>query len=148
MEDLGFKSILNKKEFFNFEKKQQVVENNIKVEVVEVADNNAFNNMINNLGDTFAVLEDNLTLTFSNEKTEYIMYPSGEVFNNNLLQIKELFLSNKQKICFDAKSLMHTLDAYGVEINNYFDVSLAIYIANEMDAEIKIEEVQKIRNRL
>ena len=146
MEDLGFKSILNKKEFFNFQKKEQIVENNITVEVIEVADNNSFNNMLNNLGDSFAVLEDNLTLTFSNGKTEYRMYPSGEVFNNNLLQIKELFLSNKQKICFDAKSLMHSLNVYGIEINNYFDVSLAIYIANEMDAEIKIEDALKLNN--
>ena len=146
MEDLGFKSILNRKEFFNFEKKQEIVESNISVQVKEISDEESLNEMLNNLGDSFAVLEDNLTLTFSNGATEYVMYPSGEIFNNNIQKIKELFENEKQKICFDAKNLMHTLSLFNIELNNYFDVSLSIYIANEMDAEIKIEDALKLNN--
>jgi len=146
MEDLGFKSVLNRKEFFNFNKKEIVVENNINVEVKEVDDETSFSDMINNLGDSFAVLEDNLTLNLSNGVTEFVLYPSGELFNNHISEIKELLQSKKQKVCFDAKSLMHSLSFYDIELNNYFDVSLAIYIANEMDAEIKIEEALKLNN--
>lgn len=146
MEDLGFKSILNRKEFFNIEKQEEVKTETIAVETKEIVDLQSFNQMVNELGDSFAVLSDNLTLTISNGKTEYIMYPSGEFFNLNLDVIQALFSGAKQKICFDAKSLMHNLADFNIEINNYFDVSLSIYIANEMDAEIKIEDALKLNN--
>ena len=74
------------------------------------------------------------------------MYPSGEVFSKNIEKLKNLFSSDKQKICFDAKNLMHYLSDYGINLNNYLDISIAIYIANEMDAEIKLEDALKLNN--
>ena len=41
---------------------------------------------------------------------------------------------------------MHELSGLGIEINNYFDVSMAIYVANEMDAEINIDDALKLNN--
>ena len=82
--------------------------------------------------------------TLIKENKEYILYFSGELFNTNLNNIKNLFENDSQKICFDAKCLMHELNHYGIELNNYFDVSIAMYIANEMDAEIIFEDALKL----
>lgn len=147
MEDLGFKSILNKKEYFNCEQAKIIEpEINLNAELIEIDDQQKFNEMINALTSNFAVFCDHLTMNLATDEKEYVLYTSGEIFNSNLDAIKKLFANENQKVCFDAKMLMHELDNYGIELNNYFDVSMSIYVANEMDAEISLDEALKLNN--
>lgn len=147
MEDLGFKSILNKKVLFNLEEtKQQVAEINFDAETIEIDDETKLHEMLNHLKDSFAVTTDDLTMHLATSEKEFVLYTSGEVFNLNIDLIRNLFAKDSQKICFDAKSLMHELSHYGIELNNYFDTSLAIYVANEMDAEISLDDALKLNN--
>ncbi len=145
MTELGFKSILNRKEFF-VRPAETPKEVNIDAEIIEIDSNARFNEMISALKGSFAVNMENLSLNFGSEGKEYVLYTSGEVFSKNLDKIRSLMAGDKQKICFDAKALMHYLADFDIELNNYLDISVAIYIANEMDAEIKLEDALKLNN--
>lgn len=145
MYDLGFKSMLKRKELFN---EKFEVDNKTEIEIncpiVEIDTYQDFDEMIAQLGDCFAVFSDNLSFNFSNHEKEYILYKSGEIFAKNLSKIANLLKNDAQKVCFDCKTLMHELQHYGLELNNYFDVSMAIYIANESEAEISFEDALKL----
>lgn len=144
-EELGFKSILSRKELF--EKPQEIQpETNLKVETIEIDTQEKFDAMLNDLNSNFGVYNDNLSLNLATDEKEYILYTSGEIFHQNLKKLCKLFNNDKQKICFDAKKLMHELDDYNIKLNNYFDISIAIYVANEMDAEISLEDALKFNN--
>lgn len=145
MTELGFKSILNRKEYFT-KPVERAPEINIHADIVEIDSMDEFNTMLNKLGDSFAVNNENMSLNFACNDKEYVLYTSGEIFTKNLDKLKEIFSSTKQKICFDAKNLMHYLSDFGIELNNYLDISIAIYIANEMDAEIKLDDALKLNN--
>lgn len=144
VKDLDFKSIISRKDLFNatenIETKQST---QIETKIIEVDSQTVFDDMLKNLGDSFAVYSDTMSINFAKNNTEYIVYTSGEIFNGNIEKFKDLFAGEKQKICFDAKQLMHELQHYQITLNNYFDVSIAIYIANEMDAEISFEDALK-----
>ena len=144
MKDLGFKSILSRKEFFSHEEEKKEEPITLTATVVEIDSNELVDEMISSMGDSFAVNSDNMSLTFSNGEKEYVLYTSGEIFHLNVDKIRELFASDKQKICFDAKSMMHELSHFDIVIKNYFDVSMAIYVANELDAEISLEDALKL----
>lgn len=146
--DLGFNSILNKSEFFNKSDIKQVKqESGIKAKTIEISSNQDLENMFNVLQNkSFAFSIDAMTLTLAQDEAEYVIYTSGDLFHSNLSKIKTLFENNNEKICFDAKQFMHVLSDYDIELNNYFDVSIAVYIANEMDAEISLEDALKLNN--
>ena len=147
MEDLGFKSILNRKELFDLTlAKEEVKEINLNAEIIEVDDEEKFSEMLKTLNSSFSVITDNLTMHLATDEKEFVLYTSGEIFNLNIDLIQKLFTNEHQKICFDAKSLMHELSNFGIEINNYFDVSVSIYVANEMDAEITLDDALKLNN--
>lgn len=145
MQDLDFKSLLKRQDLFNesSEDKEVCQVENI-VELIEISSQEQFDEMLDYLGDSFAILTEEISFNFAKENKEYILYSSGEIFSKNIEKLKNLFESEKEKICFDAKSLMHELSHYNIKLNNYFDVSLAIYIANEMDAEISFEDAVKL----
>lgn len=145
MTELGFKSILNRKEYFT-KPVERATEINIHADIVEIDSMDEFNTMLNELGDSFAVNNENMSLNFACNNKEYVLYTSGGIFTKNLDKLKEIFSSTKQKICFDAKNLMHYLSDFGIELNNYLDISIAIYIANEMDAEIKLDDALELNN--
>lgn len=148
MKDLDFKSIINKKEWFDYLNRNNVETKEVikNAKILEINSDEELNDIIKNLPDSFAVSADNLTIIFSFQECEYVLYKNSEIFNKHLDKIKEIFSGNKKKICFDAKALMHDLDYYDIQINNYFDVSLAIYIANEMDGEISLDDALKLNN--
>ena len=141
--ELDFKSILERKDLFVSTAGSQKFEE-LKANIIEISTQAEFDKMLENLPNSFAVYSDNLSMDFAANENEYIIYPSGEIFANNLSKLKQLFEGEKQKICFDAKALMHTLAGFDIELNNYFDLSIAIYIANEMDAEITLDDALKL----
>ena len=127
MQDLDFKSILKREDLFNkdtSEKEPKVTEK--QVEVIEIDSQESFDDMLKVLGDSFAVLTDEMSIRFANGDKEFILYSSGAIFAINQDRIKNLFQNNAQKICFDAKALMHELSHYNIKLNNYFDVSFAM----------------------
>ena len=145
MQELDFRSITNRKEYFapiQIEKK--VITKN--ADVVEISLQSEFDDMIKNLPDSFALLTDELRMFFAFNDKEFILYKNSEIFNKNIDTIKTFLSGQKQKICFDTKATMHDLDFYDISINNYFDVSLAIYIANEMDGEISLDDALKLND--
>ena len=145
MQELDFRSITNRKEYFapiQIEKK--VITKN--ADVVEISLQSEFDDMIKNLPDSIALLTDELRMFFAFDDKEFILYKNSEIFNKNIDTIKTFLSGQKQKICFDTKATMHDLDFYDISINNYFDVSLAIYIANEMDGEISLDDALKLND--
>lgn len=147
MLDLDFKSILKRKELFSLkDDKEELVEQTNDVEIIEIENNETLDEMIDFIGDSFAFLVDDLSFRFAKADKEFVLYTSGPTFVMNQDKIKHLLESNKEKICFDAKETMWKLCDFGIELNNYFDVSIAIYIANEMDAEISFEDALKLNN--
>ena len=148
LKDLGFNSILNKTEFFaKSENVEQKNEESIVAETKEISSEQDFNMMFNHIKNgAFAFDMDNLTLTLAKDAVEYMLYTSGDIFNSNISKIKTLFANEHEKICFDAKLLMHSLADLGIELKNYFDVSIAVYIANEMDAEISLTDALTLNN--
>ncbi len=144
MRELDFKSVLNRKELFSphkIEEKSNII---YEAKIVEIDSQNKFDEMLNNITKTFGLYIDEMSMNIGYENVEYVLYTSGGIFNLNKQKIKELMEGEKQKICFDCKVVMHQLDAYDIELNNYFDVSVAIYIANEMDAEIGYADALKL----
>ena len=144
MQQLDFKSILKKEEFFNSVIEKSTEENNeINAEIIEIETYEHLDEMIEFLGDSFAFLIDEMSFRFAKGNREYVLYSSGEIFALNQDKIRKLLESDKQKICFDVKEILWKLDGFEMALNNYFDVSLAIYIANEMDAEISFQDAKK-----
>lgn len=148
MQDLDFKSLLKRNELFVQDKVDTIEdkETEIKADVIEIDSKDKLLEMIKYLGDSFAVSIDDMSMCFAKDQREYVLYTSGSVFNLNSDIIKELFESDKQKICFDSKEIMWKLFDFNMELNNYFDVSIAIYIANELDAEITFNDALKLND--
>lgn len=145
MEEYDFKSIIKRKELFNVDEVESDTENySIDVELIEVDSQVKFDHMMSSLNGSFAVYVDEMSINLAKDEKEFILYTSGEIFNSNLDKIRMLFENDMQKVCFDAKEIMHYLSYYNINLNNYFDVSIAIYIANEMDAEIGFEDALKL----
>ncbi|MBQ8615675.1 MAG: hypothetical protein IJ415_03825, partial [Clostridia bacterium] len=145
MQDLDFKSMLKRKELFaQAYTNDEVISTETNVEEIEIDSQASLDKMIDFLGENFAVLIDEMSFRFAKLDKEFVLYSSGSIFNLNIDKIKNLFEGNAQKICFDAKALMHELKHYDINLNNYFDVSIAIYIANEMDAEITFDDALKL----
>ena len=146
MQDMDFKSIIKRKELFGDEfKLEKTVESaEIKAEIMEIESVNELDGMINYLQESFAFYADDMSFYFAKGNKEFVLYTSGSVFNLNQDKIKTLLENTSQKICFDAKQTMRMLKYHNISLNNYFDVSIAIYIANEMDAEISFEDATKL----
>lgn len=145
MQDLNFKTILSRKEYFSNTQEEQLAEV-LKVETVQVENQQQFETMLNNFKDVVAVDIEDMFITFSNRDKEYELCFGGELFTSNIEKLKEFFAANIQKVFFDAKKSMHELSYYDIDVVNYFDVSIAIYIANELDAEISFEDALKLNN--
>ncbi|MBE5741033.1 MAG: DNA polymerase I [Clostridiales bacterium] len=146
MQDLGFKSMLNRKDLFRkgMDTLDKIETENLITDIIEIDNIETLDNMLSEMKDSFAVYADQMSLHLAKNDKEYILYTSGEIFNKNIDKIIDLFAGEAQKICFDCKTLMHDLGNFGIKINNYFDVSLAIYIANELDAEITLDDALKL----
>lgn len=151
MKELDFRSMLTRKDLFTsapvqkpIEQNNDAIVENLPAEEIETQEQ--FENMINCIGDSFAVATDNFAIYFSTQAKEYCLYKTSDLLQNNLSALKNVFAGEKQVVCFDAKQMMHELADFGIEINNYFDVSIAIYIVNELDAELKFEDALKLNN--
>ena len=147
IEELDFKSILNREGVFvSDEIAEESKEEAENCAIIEIDDEKTLNEMLNKITDSVAVFVDDLSIHFGVGREEYILYTSGDVFNWNTDKIANLLSSNAEKVCFDAKCFMHQMDNFDFKVNNYFDVSVAIYVANEMDAEISLEDALKLNN--
>ena len=146
LRDLEFNSIINREGLFLRSSNEEPEEKKVVLEAkhVEILTREDFDNMVIALGDSFAMSIDDLMFVFAKDDNEYVLYRTGDFIKQILDKIKDLLSGGKQKICFDCKQIMHILDDYNIELNNYFDISVAIYIANEMDAEITIKDALKL----
>lgn len=143
MQDLDFKSLIAKKDLFEEATEEQVIENTT-VEIVEIENQTQFNEMVSNLNSFFAISSCQFSFNFSTNDKEYVLYKNSEIFTNNYLILADIFCGETEKIVFDAKQLMHDLADSNLILNNYFDASIAMYIANQSDAEISLEDALKL----
>lgn len=138
-----FKSIISQTEYFN---------------LVEAKDatNTSYNTMNINTLEDFEKLYNEIIKT--KEIGSYVKDDCWYVSNNDIeylvdlnlltnfegLNITKKILSDENilKIMFDVKSDMHFFEQYNIEINNYFDVSLAIYLVNESENVTEFEKVE------
>ncbi len=141
--DLDFKSIIRRSELFAQTEVTKQLDVNLNAKIKEIESQQDFDEMVKNINGSFALYSDNLLFEICADENCYILYKSGEIFHKNLNLFKNMFSDNRQIICFDCKSLMHELATYGIELKTYFDVSIAMYIANEMDAELSIDDALK-----
>lgn len=149
LQELDFKSILNRKELFSVEN-NAVQESNlqtIEYEKIEIESDADFDNMLSKIGNSFSICSQDLYFSFGIDNTEYVLYKNSTTFTDNLPKLKAAIENaDVQKVAFDCKELMHELSYFGIKINNYFDVSIAIYVANEMDAEISLNDALKLND--
>jgi len=147
MENLGFKSMLDRKDLFhNFKPTIEAKDFTIVVPIIELESRENLKELVEKINSSFAVTIDDLSLKIAYEQQEYVVYTSGDLFNQNLDLVRDLFNKDVEVLCFDAKEIMHELDRYNIKIKRYFDVSIAIYIANELDGEISLDDALKLNN--
>lgn len=150
MKEYDFKSLLSKQNLFKTEGIEAVENktnnNSVEVKIIEIENENQLNEMCEFLGENFAFNFDDLSWIFGKENKEYVVYVSGELFANNLEKIKKLVENAENITCFDAKNAMYELKNHNISLKKYFDVSLAMYVVNELDAEISFEDALKINN--
>jgi len=134
MDNLGFKSILTKEEYFVSREKISLKQ--VEYESVVIEEIGSFENLCSKIKDCgeFALNVDNQGMHFSVNKTEYVL---DNLLVNNMLFYDLLgqLLQDESilKVLFDVKVLKHYFKLLGYDINNYFDVSLAVYLTNESE---------------
>ena len=149
MKEYDFKSLLSKPNLFNNSSEQaseSITTNQLDVEVVEIETDKQLEDMIEFLGENFAFAFDELSWILGKGNKEFVLYTSGETFNRCRDKIKSMFEAAESVACFDAKEVMYELGNHNISLGKYFDVSLAMYIVNELDAEISFKDALKINN--
>ena len=143
MESLSFKTIISKNEYFqNFEKVEKRAHNFEQVSILAMED---FTKVVEDIKQEkiFAVhVAENICLGVGNKEyliDNFLTY-NPEFFPN----LGELLADeNIEKVMFDVKAIKHYFKNFNLTINNYFDISLAIYIANELEGVFDYEKFQE-----
>lgn len=82
-----------------------------------------------------------------NENEQYVLPKNVEDNSDFYGFFKELCENvGIEKVVFDAKKMKHVLFEQKIELNNYFDVSLAIYIAKGSDISLDFCDIMKMNN--
>ena len=144
LKEMDFKSILNRTELFDTSDNVPV-QNTINADTIEISSYQHFMDMACKIGSSMSIVSQDLSFNLGVGDNEYLLYKNGQLFNE-CLPILKVILENAEieKVGFDVKELMHEMRYYDINIKNYFDVSIAIYIANEMDAEITLKDALKL----
>lgn len=145
--DNSFKSLYKRDELFNETAKINdfdTVQSNVDVKIVEVIDEDNLLEVISKISDKVSIFfGEDINICFD-DKTEYLikinrtLIDTGIEYSVVLKSLKKIFTDDSiVKNVFDAKSIMHKLDAFDVELNNYNDIKLMCFIS-DMSAENEI----------
>jgi len=137
---LDFKSVLDKDEYFKTEQHQ---DNNVNLTFMH-QDANTDDEKEDILSmltkqNSVSVNFDELGICFGVEDNEY-QFLNFDFSNNQIYSKIKDILQNKniEKIVYDAKSLKHQLRSFDIELNNFYDVSLAYYVLGLLDKELQL----------
>ena len=140
--NLGFKSVLDKDEYFSSESTENA--NSINFVHQEINDNSEKLDILKLLSskDSIAVNFDEVGVCFGVEEKEYqflnLDFGNSDIYN----AIKQILQDpNIEKITYDAKVLMHKLAELDIELNNFYDVSLAYYVLGLNDKDLALNSI-------
>lgn len=131
-----FKTLIKNEKIFDLSKgeKQENKYNVINYSKIENLQNIV--DLIKKCG-KIAIYFENKCIHFSFGEEEYVFNVSNDLFalelNENVFfeKLKECFEDESiEKICFDSKQDMYYLKQFGIELNNYFDCSIAKYLVD------------------
>ena len=146
MNSLGFKSIVSKKELFvnNISKEKKLV-NYTSNTVVEIGE---FVDLVEEIKKvkSFALHIDNSNYYFAIQNTQHAI-DNLLTFNPQFIEHLKILLEDEdiEKVLFDVKAYKHYFKNFDIEIKNYFDLSLAIYLSNESEGIFDYKKVQEER---
>ena len=136
---LEFKAISEKDEYFVSSSAQKVAESNFEHRDMDGLD--AKKNVLNLIlkQDDVGVNFDDAGICFACGECEY-QFLSIDLGNSEIYQLIKQILESKsiEKVVYDAKATMHKLIEFRIELNNFFDVSLAYYLLASNEKEIKL----------
>lgn len=146
--EYNFNSLLSRSKLFAFSASTPVEENDGDVEVENVETKDDLSAMFDQIYNTKQVaicyLDKVWHFSFS-RYYEYTINPLISDSNDFVLGLKKLLENNDvEKILFDAKEFMHMLS--GQEINNFFDLSIAIYLIEQSDRILNVIDGLKLIN--
>ncbi len=144
MKRFEFNTIINRKDLFVASEEVATQQHNhIKVQIETMDDAKKLFDEINDKK-YFAMYQSEKDVSFSTGETEYVidnlLFFSEEILNDT----KQILNDEKiEKVLFDSKEMKHYFHNLNIKINNFFDVSLAIYVAGESEGTQKIETIEK-----
>lgn len=144
MKRLEFKSIISHNELFEKSEPKEVSKS--EFETIRIEDNSDFINLTKVFvkNQSFSMYLEENTIHFSDGIKEYlvdILMIGNPEFLNHTKEILED--NNINKILFDVKALKHYFNNLDISINNYFDCSLAVYLANEKEGSLSYKVIQE-----
>ncbi len=144
MKRFEFNTIINRKDLFVASEEVQIQQHNYTQKQIETVED--AKSLFEEIKDkkTFAMFMTEKEVSFAVEKTEYtldnLLFLNGEV----LLNLKQILEDEKvEKVLFDTKEMKHYFYNLNTSINNFFDVSLAVYVANESEGMQRFETIEK-----
>ena len=103
------------------------------------------NNILNSI--SVAVDCDDAGICLAVGDNEYQFLNFDFAIDNIHSLIKQIFESDKiEKVVYDAKALMHVLKFYNIQLNNFYDVSLAYYLIGISDKELALKKLTESNN--
>ena len=143
MKRYEFNTIVNRKELFSSNEEVQICTHNNAKQMLETVED--FDSLVKEIKDkkSFAMYLTLNTVNFALQDTEYIL-DNMMFVNMSILESLKYLLQDCsiEKVLFDSKENKHYFQKLNIDINNYFDISLAVYLVNESEGLLKYEEIE------
>ena len=128
----NFNSLIKRKDLFSDETQFEGSDENLTK--IKVSSLNEIKNIKNNINKEFAYSIERMEFCVDKD-TMYFIEPEITMFNDTiavedaLLELKDVFENeNILKITDSAKTDMHMFDKLGIQLKNFFDISVASYV--------------------
>lgn len=144
MKRFEFNTIINRKDLFVASEEVKTQQHNHIKKQIETVDEakNLFEEI--RTKKLFAMYMTENNVNFSTGEIECVidslLFSNEEILKNT----KQILEDEKiEKVLFDSKEMKHYFNNLDTKINNFFDVSLAVYVANESEGMQKFETIEK-----
>lgn len=144
MKKYEFNTIVNRKELFATSEQVKIcAHNNEQKNIDNIED---FDALIKEMQDdkSFAMYLTPQSVNFALSNVEYKLDNMIFVNMSILERLKQVLQDcTIEKVLFDSKEVKHYFNKLDMPINNYFDISLAVYLVNESEGLLRYEEVEQ-----
>lgn len=144
MKRFEFNTIINRKELFVSNEDVQICTHNNVSKTIDSLEE--FDSLVGEIkaNKSFAMYLADNSVNFALQNTEYALDNMMFVNMSILESLKEILQDcTIEKVLFDSKENKHYFHKLNIEINNYFDVSLAVYLVNESEGLLKYDEIER-----